>query len=642
MGNACFKFPRLNGGCGSGLNNAGIETFKSDPWGKLARECAQNSLDAQAGEDPAKLVFKFHEMDKTNIPGAEDLREAFIKCKEYWHNEKSQEYKFSCKALEFFDQEKIPVLEISDYNTTGLHGEDKERGSAWHALVMSAGECNKSVESAGGFGIGKSAPFAVSAWRTVFYSSLTPEGDYAFRGVCYNMTHLDQAGKETQGIGYYGYINDEETEISSIRNPEEIPAFFRREEPGTSIFVIAFSYTECKGADLTPMKEKLKHVVLENFWPAIYFNKICFSVVNEDISKKSLAEHMAKDDSLKMFMQCMESPDRIYIHEKVGRLEECELYFLETTDARQEFVCTRASRMKIQSCPIGLEGIGFVGLFSCLSAKGNRILKNMEPPEHNKWDPGRSNDDDIPLSEYQRKMVLRDFRKWVKNKILEQVNKNHTGEADLEDAGRFFDEPDQQKDVIPPEDHADGEDTEKNNNAFTSSVKNIRVSRIATTKQKRYTDLPPSEANDGESEGDGETGDGNRFVKPPKDHSNRSGENNKDPVPNGENGGGSDGRKSGSARRIKFATRGFVQNDEYVLILKTQKEFFGDLLLLASGEEDSEELEISEARTDAGELPVQDGKILQISISPEATHKIYVKTRDSEHFSVEVIGYEFD
>ena len=79
MGNAWFKFPRLNGGCCSSLNYAGIETLKSDPWGKLAGECAQNSLDAQAGDDPAKLFFKFHEMDKTDKTALSNKIDAFIK-----------------------------------------------------------------------------------------------------------------------------------------------------------------------------------------------------------------------------------------------------------------------------------------------------------------------------------------------------------------------------------------------------------------------------------------------------------------------------------------------------------------------------------------------------------------------------------
>ncbi|MBP5585435.1 MAG: hypothetical protein J6Y92_03665 [Lentisphaeria bacterium] len=643
MGNACFKFPRLNGGCSSGLNNAGIETFKSDPWGKLARECAQNSLDARIGEAPAKLVFRFHEIPKDNIPGINDLREAFIHCKEYWNHEDSQEYKFSNKALEFFDQEKIPVLEISDYNTTGLHGEDKERGSAWHALVMSAGECNKSVENAGGFGIGKSAPFAVSAWRTVFYSSLTPEGDYAFRGVCYNMTHLDQEGKETQGIGYYGDIEEDGTEILSIRDHERIPKLFCREKEksGTSIFVLAFSYME--GYDLITMQAKLKHAVLENFWPAIYFGKICFIIGNEDITKDNLAEYMAKDEGLKMFMQCMESSDKVYAKEKVGRLGECELYFLLTDDARPELVCTRASRMKIQSISSkwGLEGIGFVGLFSCLSPEGNRILKNMEPPEHNRWDSGRSNGDDNTLSERGRKEVLSAFKRWVKNKILEQAGKIYTGETDLEDVGRLFNNPDPPKDSTPSGNEAQEEDTEKNHNGFTSSIKKIKVSKIVATKQKRFTDVPPPASYDGETEENGENGEGNSVVNPPQGHGH-NGEKSIDPVPNGEDGGAPGSRKIGSARKIKFVTRGFVQKDEYVLILKTHKEFHGDLLLLASGEEDSEELEITAARTDACELSVQNGKIVHISISPDTTSKIYAKTRDSEHFSVEVIGYELN
>jgi hypothetical protein len=641
MGNACFKFPRLNGGCSSGLNNAGIETFKSDPWGKLARECAQNSLDARIGEAPAKLVFRFHEIPKDDIPGINDLREAFIHCKEYWNHKDSQEYKFSNQALEFFDQEKIPVLEISDYNTTGLHGADKERGRAWHALVMSAGECNKSVENAGGFGIGKSAPFAVSAWRTVFYSSLTPEGDYAFRGVCYNMTHLDQEGKETQGIGYYGDIEEDGTEILSIRDRERIPKLFCREESGTSIFVLAFSYME--GSDLITMQAKLKHAVLENFWPAVYFGKICFVIGNEGITKDNLAEHMAKDEGLKMFMQCMESSDKVYTQEKVGSLGECELFFILTDDARQELVCTRASRMRIQSISSrwGLPGTGFIGLFSCLSPEGNRILKNMEPPEHNTWDYRRSNGDDNTLSENGRKMILRDFRNWIKNKILEQARKTYTEETDLEDAGRFFNEPDPPIDGVPPEDGSNGEETENNHNAFSSTPQSIVVSKVATVKQKRYTDVPPPATFD-ESEEDEGNGEGNRVVKAPQKHNEQSGENRKNPVPNGEDGGSFEGKKSGSARRIRFVTRGFVQDNEYILILKSQKDFHGDLSLLASGEEDSEDLEITAARTDNSELSVQNGKIEQVSIPSNTAFRIYVKTRDHEYFSVEVIGYEFN
>ena len=86
-----FKFPLLYGGCSSGLNNAGIETFKSNPLGALARECAQNSLDAKVSDaTPARLEFHFHEIPLFDIPGVLDLKTAFEQCKMSW-GEKTQE-----------------------------------------------------------------------------------------------------------------------------------------------------------------------------------------------------------------------------------------------------------------------------------------------------------------------------------------------------------------------------------------------------------------------------------------------------------------------------------------------------------------------------------------------------------------------
>ena len=406
MSECKFKFPLLNGGCASGLNDAGIQFFKTDSIAALARECAQNSLDARASDGhPAKLVFKLHELTLQDIPGSSDLNRAFQQCRTFWPSG-SPEFKFCNTALSLAGKGTIPILEISDFNTTGLEGGDKDIGTSWHSLVMSAGFCNKGAENAGGFGIGKFAPFAVSRWRAVFYSSLTPDGEYAFRGVCNNMTHCDDSGRETQNVGYYGYVDDNNHNIDSIRNSGEIPDFFRRKETGTSIYVLAFS-------DGCGWQDRLKHAVLENFWPAIYFEKICFEVDGEKIDKGNLAEHMAHYKDLKLFMQCLESQDHLYFKENVGRLGECELYFLLTQEKTQDVVCTRASRMKIQSLDTywKLNGISFVGLFSCLSREGNIILKNMEPPEHTTWDYRRSNDEDAQLSENDRKNTITDLKK---------------------------------------------------------------------------------------------------------------------------------------------------------------------------------------------------------------------------------------
>jgi len=479
-----FKFPLLNGGQVAGANNAGIATFGS--LASLARECAQNSLDAKASDNhPAKLTFKFHEIPMSEIPGVSDLKCAFERCREFWprfrkdsdQQQETNEYKFISRALTCFENDNISVLEISDYNTTGLKGGDDDMEEAWYALVMSAGVCTKGFDEGGGFGIGKSAPFAVSSWRTVFYSSLTQQNEYAFRGVCYNLTHLDpDLGEKTQGIGYYGRIN-KNSNIDSLRDFNEIPSIFRRKEPGTSIFVLAFKKD-------TDSQEQLKKAVLESFWPAIYFEKICFDINGEDISRANLDSHMNQDEKLKQFMQCLYSPSHFYKKEMVGKLGECELFFsLLTKGTLQEVVCTRASRMKIQSAN-NFRSIdtGFVGLFSCLSKEGNRILKNMEPPTHEKWDKDRSNDGDITLSIDDRSKILKKLNKWIRDKINDQIVHDYADETDLEDVARYFNESSTNSGS-----NAGGEN---NHDGFSSTVKNIKVSKILTGKQKHLSSTP--------------------------------------------------------------------------------------------------------------------------------------------------------
>ena len=150
-----------------------------------------------------------------------------------------------------------------------------------------------------------------------------------------------------------------------------------------------------------------------------------------------------------------------------------------------------------------------------------------------------------------------------------------------------------------------------------------------TSKQKHAVDS--TTAAGGEAEDNG-------VAIPAPDGSNKGG--GKGAVRAGETGGSPGNKQAGNSSKIKIAARGFVLGDEYVLTLKPKAVFNGELLLLASGEDEAEKLEIAEARTDVESLPVQDGKITKISLSPDSMCKIYIKTQEKEYFSVEVIGYE--
>jgi hypothetical protein len=95
------------------------------------------------------------------------------------------------------------VLEISDQNTTGLIGPTTDSTSVFAALVKGDGVTNKlDVTSAGSFGIGKNAAYAVSDLQTVIYSTcycLKGEKKFAAQGRLRLISHTDgAAGKDRQ------------------------------------------------------------------------------------------------------------------------------------------------------------------------------------------------------------------------------------------------------------------------------------------------------------------------------------------------------------------------------------------------------------------------------------------------------------
>lgn len=128
---------------------------------------------------------------------------------EYWNDGNNQKTtRFFDKAIDVFNQDFIDVLRISDFNTTGLTGSDKDYNSAWQNLVKSSGVSNKGGTSGGSFGIGKSAPFACSDLRTVFYSTIDNQGLKAFQGIARLVSFKKKKfigdDPTTTGIGYYG------------------------------------------------------------------------------------------------------------------------------------------------------------------------------------------------------------------------------------------------------------------------------------------------------------------------------------------------------------------------------------------------------------------------------------------------------
>ena len=132
----CWNFPSNNNGKISGISEAGIETFRGKQLKSLAREICQNSLDAkEASKDKVIVEFELYEVSFKDDPRINGLKEYFKLAKEYWkENEKT--IRFLEKAEKNFKKDKIRVLRISDYNTTGLVDSDKKKNSTFFISLV--------------------------------------------------------------------------------------------------------------------------------------------------------------------------------------------------------------------------------------------------------------------------------------------------------------------------------------------------------------------------------------------------------------------------------------------------------------------------------------------------------------------------
>lgn len=165
--------------------------------------------------------------------------------------------------LKLFDDnlyaEHLGYVRISDFNTKGMAYEEGKTDSPFYAFVRSAGVSAKDDTTAGGsFGFGKAAYYLLSPISTIIVSTCTDKFEKYFEGATSLCTHLYEGCKKV-AFGYYDDRNGK-----PICDEADIPARFRRSEPGTDINILGFNlkYTDEAVKEMT-------EAVLRNFWMAI-------------------------------------------------------------------------------------------------------------------------------------------------------------------------------------------------------------------------------------------------------------------------------------------------------------------------------------------------------------------------------------
>lgn len=401
-----WNFPLNNGGQISGFNDPGIETFRGKPFESLAREIIQNSCDAKMDgvDEPVEVHFELHNISSNLLPGRAELIRVFESCKDYW-NDNEAAVEFFENGRKLLNSPRIPILKISDYNTSGLT-ESKEKRGKWNALIKSVGVSNKDPEAGGSFGIGKHAPFACSHLRTIFYGTKDKHDCEAFQGVAKLATHNDVYDRETQGTGYFG-IKEGNLPIHDF---DLVDAMFRREVTGTDLFIAGFNSAKNWQTDII-------RSVLDNFFVAILQNRLIVKVQEVRIDSSTLPTLLEEyiDAKKKYFAfnyyEVLTSPDSLHVKADFHGMGELELYLLKRKDLHKKVAMVRSTGMKIFDKDRFTAHFAFAGVLLTNGLELNKFLRSLEPPAHDKWENSRHKE------KTKAQKYLREIYDWIKEQI---------------------------------------------------------------------------------------------------------------------------------------------------------------------------------------------------------------------------------
>lgn len=484
-----------------GINDAGIETFTADMHRSLVREIIQNSLDAKNPQvdEPVRVEFKMIELSRDKVPDVDNLQSIIQKCRNSNKDEMDAENFFD-NANNLISQPMINILRISDYNTIGLEGSDTcEKGTSWSRLVKENGSSNKEKSSGGSFGIGKSATFACSDLRTVFYSSLDTKGVKSNFVVAKLVSYEDEEIGWTTGIGYYS----EDKRFVAIPELASFDGEYTRESAGTDIYVFGMHKSE-------KYKEKLIRAVLLDFLVSLIKGNLIVEIQGDEIKKENLAQYMSQLNpyeseeikSLLEYYHLLSSADpkvvRIPLDSNVYGKKygfengECTLYLKEGAGYNRKVLITRKAGMRILEQNRISGSIEFTGVMIIEGAKMNEAFKTMEVPSHDAWEPGRCRG-----KERYYTNILNEFKKYIKTCVLNSFTKIDEDKLDAIGASDFL-----------PDRIEDDKEPKLKKNDLSTRIKKIFGKSIEPMKKKtKAVELSEIDSNADEESGSG-PGDG--------------------------------------------------------------------------------------------------------------------------------------
>ena len=414
------------------------------------------------------------------------------------------------------------------------------------------GLSQKGEGSGGSYGIGKYAPFAVSALRTVFYWTYCKENGRdieKLQGKAVLMSH--DGGERMQGTGFFGIKKGCEPLRKSI--PECLRHTYRGDPVyGTSLLVMGFS-------EKTQWQKRIASSVIENYFYAIAKGTLKVMVEPDegvddqqeiDIDSRTLAswfdrlegtsEQEEEDGNAltraKAYYECVnEAP---WAEKQDPDLGHCKLFVKLGAGLPSRVALVRRTGMLVTDQQTGLVRFSshqdFAAMCVFEDPNGNELLRLMESPQHDKFEPDR-----LPKGDEQDRgrRALKRITKWIRQEVKNRAGPRDSGQkAVLSELATLLPDPYSDEPFDDAKDDAVGEAKERGfGDRIILKLRPLRP--IAAT-------LPKSDEEDAVGSGDDIGNSGGGGV------SSIGGEGGTGGEGEGEGEGGTGGQSGGASKRI--------------------------------------------------------------------------------------------
>ncbi len=390
-----WHFAEMDANAGDeGPNSAMSQTFAQFPCAALVRESIQNSLDAVLDDnEPVVVCFEHRSLEKTDYRNFFDITKNISACREYYRTNKSAVAIYPAMLDYLNNTEEVGFIRVSDYNTKGMDYKEGSTDKTFYAFVRAAGVSVKQAEGAGGsFGFGKGAFFVMSPINTLLVSTCNSDRVCHFEGVTRLCSHVIN-GKKYSHMGFYDNNDGQPT-----NNVDKIPNPFKCNKPGTRIGIMGVDQNKWKDTI-----EELAKEVLSNFFVAVLKGKLVVYidgnpghnnnaiVINHDTVKELMIKYFPSTKDVRRngsfnprpYFEAMTESENHKFTAELPTVGQVELYLKEFAENVTQIIFLRKLLMKVfrDSRSLG----NYNGVFICENEKGNKILGDMEDPEHKTW-----------------------------------------------------------------------------------------------------------------------------------------------------------------------------------------------------------------------------------------------------------------